>query len=114
MHAVEVETGGAGAGYDGPSIAMEDEVASVVGHGVKCDAVGILHVFQGDDVGDSLGVVPDLSVAVEVSNSVDDGFAAIGADRDGFVHASDVGEEVAVAEDVDGGLVVEEHAEAIK
>ena len=38
-----------------------------------------------------------------------EGLTAVGTNGDQFVDVADVGEKVAVAEDVDGGLVVEEH-----
>ena len=61
-----------------------------------------------------MGVAPDPAIAAEVPDSVDDGFAAVGANRDGLVDAPDVGEEVAIAEYVDGGLVVKDNPEAVE
>ena len=99
---------------DGSRVAMDHEVTAIVGHRVVRYAAEGLCVLEGGDVCDALGVIPDPSIPPEVSGYVDRSFAPIGADCDGFVDALDVGQEVAIAEDVDRGLVVEENPEAVE
>ena len=114
VHVMEVEPRVAQLEEDGPCVAVNHEVAIVVGHGVIYDEVEGLHVLEGEDVCNSLGIVPDPFVAAEVSDCVDKGFSPIGVNGNRLFDAADVGEEVAIAEDVDNGLVVEEHPEVIE
>ena len=114
MHVMEVEPGVTCLEDDGPCVAVDHKVAASIRHGVVCDALEGLPVLEGEDVCDSLGIVLDPSIAAEVSDCGDEGLALLGANGDRLVDAADVGEEVAVAEDVHCGLIVKEHPEPVK
>ena len=61
---------------------------------------------QGENVGDTIRVVPNSTIPTEVTNKIRSGIASIAVDVHPTIGFADVPEESSVAETGDGGLTI--------
>ena len=69
----------------------------------------VLHEGHRQDVGYTLGVIPDLTKTPHVSHYVSDTCSGVALDTYLLVHGPNVAEEFIVAEDMDRALVVKQN-----
>jgi hypothetical protein len=90
-----------------PIIFVDNKLIAVIA--VKGDSVFLFHTGKGEDVSDTIWMVPHLAIARKIADQVSGSHAGVAVDLHTRIRLSDIGQQLLIVEDVDSALVIEEN-----